>query len=198
MFYEIIRSALFEIVFFAIMHLIIMYGFAVMGHMLFGTNDHSFHSLNEAFITVFLMLIGSCCQMELNKIPGLVAGLPCWLKNISAKKNARSHLPGRPGSKSSFDIICTSESIRAAFGKFLQFPRFELIFHILGVSFFLLINQLLLNMLVAIYASHYFTYCLEQGDEKTNMFKLVMSLLGGEPPTPEEAEKAENSKYRIL
>ena len=47
-----------------------------------------------------------------------------------------------------------------------------------GITF-TLINVLLLNMLVAIYASHYFQYYTDQGDTKTNELYLFLRILGG-------------------
>ena len=51
-----------------------------------------------------------------------------------------------------------------------------------GITF-TLINVLLLNMLVAIYASHYFQYYTDQGDIKLNALYLFLRILGGPKAT---------------
>ena len=50
--------------------------------------------------------------------------------------------------------------------------------YMFGITF-TLINVLLLNMLIAIYASHYFQFYSEQGDTKINALHLFLKILGG-------------------
>lgn len=121
------------------MQLIIIIGYAIMGHMLFGTSDEDYESIIEAFITLFLVTIGS---------------------------------------KSVVDIKTNDTILRGLFG-----------------TTYVIINMLLLNMLVAIYASHYFQYYAEQGKTQSKILslflKIIINLIGDED---EDKRKRKSTK----
>jgi ABC-type phosphate transport system permease subunit len=134
MFYEIMKSAGFDIFFFTLMQVIIMLAYSFMGHILFGITDHDFKTIPESILTLFLLGVGS---------------------------------------KSSMDINTMQTFVRTLF----------------GVSFTIM-NQLLLNMLVAIYASHYIQYYEEQETVNSSIISLLIEIFAGNPPTQQERKSA--------
>ena len=123
MFYEVINNALFDVIFFVIMQAIIMWGYALMGFMLFGISDEGFSTFKDSCLTLFLMIIGNKSALE----------------------------------------ISTPDTITL---------------YLFEISF-TLINVLLLNILVAIYTSHYFQFYLEHDITGVNSFYLFLKILGG-------------------
>ena len=123
MFYEVIRSSFFDIVFFGFMQTIIMWGYALIGFMLFGISDEGFSTYQDSIFTVFMIFVGDKSVLE-----------------ISTSKLA--------------------------------------VLYIFGVSFKLM-SLMLLNMLIAIYTSHYFQFYWDNNLIKTNTFYLFLRILGG-------------------
>ena len=68
MFYLIIKSALYDIVFFIIMVVVLMLGYSIMGHMLFGLTNSAFMSLSETAMTNVLMIIGEFPISDINTL----------------------------------------------------------------------------------------------------------------------------------
>lgn len=68
MFYLVIKSASYDIIFYAIMLIILMFGYAVMGHVLFGISNASFKSLSETAMTNVLMIIGEFPTTDLQTL----------------------------------------------------------------------------------------------------------------------------------
>jgi hypothetical protein len=72
MFYLIIRSAIYDITFFAILFIMLMIGYSIMGHVLFGLSNASFNSLSTTAMTNVMMIIG---EFPIDDIETLNKGL---------------------------------------------------------------------------------------------------------------------------
>ena len=66
MFYEVIRSSLFDIIFFGFMQTKIMWGYALIGFMLFGISDEGFSTFNDSIFTVFMVFVGDKSVFEIS------------------------------------------------------------------------------------------------------------------------------------
>jgi len=58
MFYEVIKSATVDIVFFIVIFMFYTSVFALIAHLIFGQTEASLRSLNEAMMTMFLTIVG--------------------------------------------------------------------------------------------------------------------------------------------
>lgn len=119
-FFDIINDAFYDVVFFTLMQMIIMFGYSLMCHILFGIQDEQFSSIGESIFSLFLMMVGS---------------------------------------KSILEIETNNKGVLI----------------IVAVSFMVIV-LLLLNMLVAIYASHYISYYENQGTIDTSLLSKILNL----------------------
>lgn len=59
MFYEIMQSAGFDIIFFFLMFLVVMIGYSFAGEVLFGVENNDFNAFGSSFLTNIQLIIGS-------------------------------------------------------------------------------------------------------------------------------------------
>ena len=126
MFYEVFHNSLFDIIFFGLMQTIIMWGYALIGFMLFGISDKAFATFLDSIFSMFLIFIDAKSILDIST-PNVIS------------------------------------------------------LYIFGVSF-KLISLMLLNMLVAIYTSHYFQFYWDHDFVNINMFFFFLKMIGGKKP----------------
>ena len=68
MFYVIIRSAWYDIIFFTIMFIVLNMGYSIMGYWIFGVSNSSFSSLGDSAFTNILMIIGDFPTLNLETL----------------------------------------------------------------------------------------------------------------------------------
>jgi hypothetical protein len=66
MFSEILRSAAFDILFFALMFMIVLVGYTISTYVQFGIRNEDFSTLTDSLLSNFLIVIGSYGQTELD------------------------------------------------------------------------------------------------------------------------------------
>jgi len=65
MFYEILNKSFSDISLFLTLFIIILTGYALIGHMLFGNTDPNFNTLGNSLISLFMMVVGSLCSFDI-------------------------------------------------------------------------------------------------------------------------------------
>ena len=68
MFYVVIKSALYDIIFFTIMFIVLNMGYSIMGYWIFGISNTAFSSLGNSAFTNILMIIGDFPTLNLQTL----------------------------------------------------------------------------------------------------------------------------------